>query len=120
MIQTFIKILTENTALVENMDLFYLEIPLGKTGLWFSDRQTDSKFNGTGYKEFDIFYRGKTKQSAITNTEYLKTTLDELHTEKCQLSDGTTFSLKILYQWDFLGKDSEGYYVFTTSARLFV
>ena len=120
MIQTFIKILTENTALVENTDLFYLEIPLGKTGVWFSDRQTDSKFNGTGYKEFDIYYRGKTKSSLITNIEYLKTTLDELHTETCELSDGTTFSLKLLYQWDFLGKDSEGYYVFANSCGLLV
>lgn len=120
MIQTFIKILTENTALVENTDLFYLEIPLGKTGVWFSNRQTPSKFNGTDYREFDIFYRGKTKQSAITNTEYLKTTLDELHTKKCKLNDGTTFSLKVLYQWESLSKDSEGYYVFANSCGLLV
>lgn len=118
MIETFIKILTENTQLAEDTDLFYLEIPLGKIGVWFSDRQTDSTFNGTGYKEFDIYYRGKTKQSLINNVEYLKNTIDNLHTETCQLDDGTTFSLKLLYQWDFLGKDSEGYYVFGNVASL--
>jgi len=118
MIDTFINILTENTKLVEDTDLFYLEIPLGKIGVWFSDRATASTFNGTGSKEFDIYYRGKTKASLITNVEYFKNTIDELHTDTCQLLDGTTFSLKLLSQWEFLGKDSEGYYVFATSALL--
>lgn len=120
MIDTFIDILTENTKLVENTDLFYLEIPLGKIGVWFSDRQTNSRFNGSGYKEFDIYYRGKTKQSLINNVQYLQTTIDGLQTSVCQLSNGMAFSMKLLYQWEFLGKDAEGYYVFANVASLLI
>lgn len=118
MVDKLITILEDNTALVENTDLFYLEIPLGKIGVWFSDRQTPSKFNGTGYKEFDMFYRGKTKQSAIKNIEYLTDKINEISAEVCQISDGTTFRLKVLYQWDSIGKDSEGYYVYGTVVSL--
>ena len=119
---TLITILDELTALTKDVDLFYLEIPLDKSGLWVADSQTDSRFNGTGAQEFNVYYRGKDKSKAITNIEYLKDTIDALSGSQgvCALQDGTTFSLKMAYQWDFLEKDAEGYFVWASKVRLVV
>lgn len=116
--ETLIKVLNETTALTTDVDLFFYEIPLGKIGLWCSDAQTDSRFNGVDAPEFDIYYRGKTKKSAIQNIAYLKKRIDEISTEVCKLDDGTTFKLQILFQWEYLEKDSEGYFVFANRLRL--
>lgn len=113
MTDNLINVLDQYTALTKDVDLFYLEMPLGKAGLWFADRQTDA--SRTGYKEYDIYYRGKTKQSAIQNIAYLKNTLDNL--EECSIN-GEIFKLQVLFEWDFLEKDAEGYYVFANSLRL--
>lgn len=115
---TLIKVLNEKTVLVTDKDLFYYEIPLGKIGLWVADAQTDSRFNSVDVSEFDIYYRGKTKTSAIQNIAYLKNRVDEISTEVCELDDGTTFKLQILFQWEYLEKDSEGYFVFANRLRL--
>lgn len=115
---TLIKVLNETTALTTDVDLFAYEIPLGKIGLWCSDSQTDSRFNAVDAQEFDVYYRGKTKQSSISNIKYLKNTIDSISTEVCELEDGTTFKLQILFNWEYLEKDSEGYFVFANRLRL--
>lgn len=117
-----IQILDETTDLATDVDLFYLEIPLGKIGLWVMDSQTDSRFNAVDNSAFDIYYRGKTKQSAIKNIKYLKTVIDALSgsTGTCELDDGTTFKLEMLFNWDYIERDSEGYYVFSNRLKLFL
>ena len=115
---TLLKVLDETTALTLNDDLFAYEIPLGKTGVWLSDSQTDSRFNSVDIAEFDIYYRGKTKQSAIANIRYLKEQIDFISTEVCELDNGLTFKLQILFNWDYLEKDAEGYFVFANRLRL--
>lgn len=110
-----ITILDELTNLTKDEDLFYLEIPLGKSGLWVNDAQVPSRFNSVDAAEFDIYYRGKDKQKTIDNTKYLKDTIENLNV--CML-DGLEFKLEILYTWDYLEKDSEGYFVFGNRLRL--
>ena len=116
---TLLNILDQKTALNKNVDLFAYEIEIGKIGLWCSDSQTDSRFNSVDYKEFDIYYRGKTKASAISNIRYLKNRIDDISTQVCELDDGTIFKLQILFGWDYLEKDSEGYFVFANRVRLY-
>lgn len=108
-----LKILEDYTALTLDTDLFYLEMPLGKSGLWIMDRQNPKA--PTGYKEYDIFYRGKTKQSAVDNIEYLNDAIEYL--TGCEIN-GKIFKLERLFEWDYLEKDSEGYYVFANTLRL--
>lgn len=117
---TLIKILDETTALTKDVDLFAYEIPLATNGLWCADAQISSRFNGVNKQEFDIYYRGKTKSSAIANTQYFKGTIDGLNgsTGICELSDSTKFKIEILYNWEYLERDSEGYYVFANRLRL--
>lgn len=117
-----IRIIDELTNLTKDEDLFYLEIPLEKAGLWVADSQIDSRFNGVDYYEFDIYYRGKSKSQTIDNIKYFKYTVDSLGGTYgiCRLQDGTDFKLEILYQWDYLEKDSEGYFVFTNRTRLYL
>lgn len=114
-----IEILNEKTALTKDVDLFAYEIPLDTVGLWVSDSQIDSRFNSVDMQEFDIYYRGKTKQSAIKNIEYLKNRVDELSTTECRLENGALFKIQILSTWDYLEKDSEGYFVFANRIRLY-
>lgn len=111
-----VAVIEENTPLVKDKDLFYLEMPLGKYGLWFADRLTDSRFNDTGVKEFDIYYRSKSKESALANITYFKDTVDNL--DNCRLSSGEDFKVRILYNWDYLDKDSEGYFVFANTVSV--
>lgn len=117
---TLIKILDETTALTKDVDLFAYEIPLATHGLWCADAQISSRFNGVNKREFDIYYRGKTKSSAIANTQYFKEAIDYLSgsTGTCKLDDGTTFKIEMLYNFEYLEKDSEGYYVFASRLRL--
>lgn len=115
---TLIKVLNETTSLVKNKDLFAYEIPLEAIGLWCADAQTESRFNSVDFQEFDIYYRGKTKQSAIQNIAYIKDRIDVLSTSVCRLEDGTNFKIEILYTWDYMEKDSEGYFVFANRIRL--
>lgn len=115
---TLIKILDETTSLQKDVTLFAYEMPLDTIGLWVSDAQTDSRFNSPDMQEFDIYYRGKTKQSAIQNIAYLKNRVDTMSTDVCRLEDGTSFKLQILFTWDYLEKDSEGYFVFANRLRL--
>lgn len=119
---TIIKILNETTVLTTDVDLFAYEIPLSKMGLWIADSQTPSRFNGVDAQEFDIYYRGKTKSSAIANIKYLKDTLDGLLGSNgvCKLSDGTAFRLEVMFTWEYLEKDAEGYFVFANRLRLLV
>lgn len=117
---TLLKILEETTALTIDVDLFYLEMPLDTSGLWVSDSPTDSRFNSVDAYTFDIYYRGKDKQQTIDNIQYLKSTIEDLSGSggTCQLEDGTTFKLEIMFTWDYLEKDAEGYYVFANQLRL--
>lgn len=117
---TLLEIINETTALTTDVDLFAYEIPLSKHGLWVSDSQADSRFNSVDAQEFDVYYRGKTKQSAIANVKYLKNTIDSLSGGNgvCELSDGTQFKLEIMFTWEYLEKDAEGYYVFANRLRL--
>lgn len=117
---TLIKILNETTALTTDVDLFAYEIPLGKMGLWVADAPIDSRFNGVDSQEFDVYYRGKTKSSAIANIKYLKDTIDGLLGSNgvCKLSDGTTFRLEVMFTWEYMERDSEAYFVFTNRLRL--
>lgn len=108
-----LDILNQYTALELNKDLFYLEMPLDKSGLWIADAQIDNV--RTGYRDYSIYYRGKTKESAIENIAYLQDTLDNL--PQCTI-DGEIFKLSLLYQWDYLEKDAEGYFVFANTLRL--
>ena len=102
---TLLKVLDETTALTLNDDLFAYEIPLGKTGVWLSDSQTDSRFNSVDIAEF-------------ANIRYLKEQIDFISTEVCELDNGLTFKLQILFNWDYLEKDAEGYFVFANRLRL--
>lgn len=115
MTDTLIAIFQENTALRKDVDFFYLDIPLDKSGLWFSDRQVDNA--PTKYREYDIYYRAKSKSSAKANVDYITSKIDNL--DACRLANGTVFTLKILYTWDYLDKDTEGYYVFANTVRLY-
>lgn len=113
MTNKLLKILNDYTALTLDKDLFYLEMPLGATGMWLMDRQTPKA--PTGYKEYDIFYRGKTKQSAINNIEYFNDAIDYM--QQCEIN-GKIFKLERRFEWDYLEKDAEGYYVFANTLRL--
>lgn len=113
MTEKLMNILDQYTSLTKDVDLFYLEMPLSKSGAWFADRSVQSA--RTDYRDYDIYYRGKTKQSAIQNIEYLKNTIDNL--TQCEI-DGETFRLRMENQWEYLEKDSEGYFVFANVVRL--
>lgn len=119
---TLLKILNETTALTTDVDLFAYEIPLDKMGLWVADAPVDSRFNGVDAYEFDVYYRGKTKTSAMANIKYLKNTIDSLSGSNglCELEDGTTFKLNLLFTWEYLEKDAEGYFVFANRVRLII
>ena len=114
MIDKLIAILEQNTALVQDKDLFYLEIPLDKAGLWIEDTQNANP--RTGYTDWNIYYRGKTKSSAKANIKYIQDMINEL--EACSVN-GEIFRLDMVQGWDYLGKDSEGYFVFASAVRLF-
>ena len=114
MIDKLIAILEQNTPLRADYDLFYLEMPLDKSGLWIEDAQNDNP--RTGYTDWNIYYRGKTKSSAKANIKYLQDTINEL--EACSVN-GEIFRLDMMQGWDYLGKDSEGYFVFASSLRLY-
>lgn len=113
MIDKLIAVLEQNTALVQDKDLFYLEAPLDKAGLWIEDTQNDNP--RTGYTDWNIYYRGKTKTSAKANIKYLQETINEL--DVCTVN-GEIFRLDMTQSFDYLGKDSEGYFVFASSLRL--
>ena len=114
MIDKLIAVLEQNTLLVLDKDLFYLEMPLDKAGLWIEDTQNANP--RTGYTDWNIYYRGKTKSSAKANTKYLQDTINNL--DACRVN-GDVFRLDMTQSFDYLGKDSEGYYVFASSLRLF-
>lgn len=115
-----LKILDELTNLTTGTDLFAYEIPLEKSGLWVADAQIESRFNDPGAQEFNCYYRGKGKENAIQNLKYLQNVIDGLSgsTGTCRLADGTHFNLLLLYKWDYLEKDSEGYFVWANRLRL--
>ena len=119
--EKLLDIFEQFTVLTKDVDLFAYEIPLATAGLWISDNQTDSRFNGVDYQDFSIYYRDKNKKSAITNIQYLKDTIDALRGSQgdCRLEDDSTFRLDMKYTWDYLEKDSEGYFVFANQVRLF-
>lgn len=114
MIDKLIAVLEQNTALVQDKDLFYLEMPLDKAGLWIEDAQNTNP--RTGYTDWNIYYRGKTKSSAKANIKYLQDTINEL--DVCSVN-GEIFRLDMVQSFDYLGKDSEGYFVFASALRLF-
>lgn len=115
-----IRILDETTALVKDTDLFAWEIPLTKTGLWASESNTPSRFNSPNIQDYDVYLRGKTKTSLIANIKYLQNRIDDISTEVCELQDGTTFKLQLLQRFEFIEKDSEGFFVFTSRLRLYL
>ena len=114
MIDKLIAVLEQNTPLVQDKDLYYLEAPLGKSGLWIEDTRNANP--RTGYTDWNIYYRGKTKTSAKANIMYLQETINEL--DACTVN-GEIFRLDMVQSFDYLGKDSEGYYVFASSLRLY-
>lgn len=114
MIDKLIAVLEQNTPLVQDKDLFYLEAPLDKSGLWIEDTQNANP--RTGYTDWNIYYRGKTKTSAKANIMYLQETINEL--DACTVN-GEIFRLDMVQSFDYLGKDSEGYFVFASSLRLY-
>ena len=114
MIDKLIAILEQNTALRADYDMFYLEMPLDKAGLWIENNQNNNP--RTGYTDWNIYYRGKTKTSAKANIMYLQETINDL--EACTVN-GDIFRLDMTQGWDYLGKDSEGYFVFASALRLF-
>lgn len=114
MIDKLIAVLEQNTPLVQDKDLFYLEMPLDKSGLWIEDTQNTNP--RTGYTDWNIYYRGKTKSSAKANIKYLQDTINNL--DACTVN-GEIFRLDMIQSFDYLGKDSEGYYVFASALRLF-
>ena len=114
MIDKLIAILEQNTALRADYDMFYLEMPLDKAGLWIENNQNNNP--RTGYTDWNIYYRGKTKTSAKANIMYLQETINEL--DACSVN-GEIFRLDMVQSFDYLGKDSEGYFVFASAVRLF-
>lgn len=114
MIDKLIAVLEQNTLLVQDKDLFYLEMPLDKAGLWIEDTQNSNP--RTGYTDWNIYYRGKTKSSAKANIKYLQETINDL--DVCTVN-GEIFRLDMTQSFDYLGKDSEGYFVFASALRLF-
>ena len=114
MIDKLIAVLEQNTALVQDKDLFYLEAPLDKAGLWIEDTQNTNP--RTGYTDWNIYYRGKTKSSAKANIKYLQDTINDL--DACTVN-GEIFRLDMIQSFDYLGKDSEGFYIFASAVRLF-
>ena len=78
------------------------------------DTQNDNP--RTGYTDWNIYYRGKTKSSAKANIKYIQDTINEL--DACSVN-GEIFRLDMVQGWDYLGKDSESYYVFASALRLF-
>ena len=114
MIDKLIAVLEQNTALVLDKDLFYLEAPLDKAGLWIEDTQNTNP--RTGYTDWNIYYRGKTKSSAKANIKYLQDTINDL--DACTVN-GDIFRLDMTQSFDYLGKDSEGFYIFASAVRLF-
>lgn len=114
MINELIYVLDQNTALKKNVDLFYLEMPLKKSGVWLADLQVDAPFNGTGLREYNIYYRGKSKSALISNIQYLKSTIDNL--DVCNVG-GQIFRLTMPFSWEYLEKDAEGYFVFANVVR---
>ena len=114
MIDKLIAVLEQNTPLVQDKDLFYLEAPLDKSGLWIEDTQNANP--RTGYTDWNIYYRGKTKSSAKANIKYLQDTINDL--DACTVN-GEIFRLDMVQSFDYLGKDSEGFYIFASALRLF-
>ena len=113
MTDNLMAVLDTYTVLTKDTDLFYLDMPLNTSGLWFADRQTDNI--RTDHKDYDVYYRGKDKAKCVKNIEYLKKSIDDM--TECSINN-QIFNLKVLYQWDFLEKDSEGYYVFANTFRI--
>ena len=114
MIDKLIAVLEQNTPLVQDKDLFYLEAPIDKSGLWIED--TKNANPRTGYTDWNIYYRGKTKSSAKANIKYLQDTINDL--DACTVN-GEIFRLDMVQSFDYLGKDSEGFYIFASALRLF-
>ena len=108
-----VDILDANTQLTKDVDLFYLEMPLDKAGCWVSERQIDS--NNTGQLEYDIYYRGKNKTQVLANIKYLSDALDRLTT--CNFN-GEPYVISLQFTFEYLGKDSEGYFVFASVLHL--
>lgn len=109
-----LDILDQFTALETDKDLFYLEMPLKTSGLWVEELQTPK--TKTGYRDYNFYYRGKDKAKCLENLEYLDDSIDNL--DECYV-DGEKFYLERQYEWSYVGKDSEGYYVFNNVYRLF-
>lgn len=113
-----INFISANSDLTKDVDLFYLDIPLGKAGLWLQDSSLPSRFNGVDKTQYEVYVRNKSKTIALTNIDYFKNWVET--NNLCLLSDGTEFGLTIDNTWDFLEKDSESYYVFTSTLTLVV
>ena len=119
---TLIKALTTATDMKLDNDLFAYDIPLGKSGAWVADRQTDNLHNGVDYLDFSIYYRDKSKTSAMKNINYIKNTIDatRLNDSECITVYGKSVRIDMPYSWDYLEKDSEGYYCFANQLRLYL
>jgi len=113
-----IDFISVESNLTKDVDLFYLDIPLQTSGLWLQDSSVPSTFNGVDTTQYEVYIRNKDKAIAVDNIGYFKNWVET--NEKCELPDGTTFRLTIDNNWDFLEKDSENYYVFTSTLTLVV
>lgn len=101
MIDKLIAVLEQNTPLRTDYDMFYLEAPLDKSGLWIEDTQNDNP--RTGYTDWNIYYRGKTKGSAKANIKYLQDTINNL--DACKVN-GEIFRLDMTQGWDYAVREA--------------
>ncbi len=118
--ERLIDFLSNNTALTKDVDLFYLDIPVDTSGIWLQDAQINSRFNSPNEHRYNIYLRDKTKQRALNDLDYFKNKIEELRETTCLTSDGKNCLLEILYTWDYLEKDSNGFYVFTNTLKWLV
>ena len=113
-----IDFIDQNSNLTKDVDLFYLDMPLKTSGLWLQDDTLPSLKNCVDSTQYQVFVRNKDKHIGLANIAYFKSWVE--NNELCYLPDGTAFNLTIDQTWDFLEKDSEGYYVWNSILTLVV
>lgn len=110
--ERLLEVIQEATRARLDKDLFVYEIPLDKSGAWVSDSGNARPRHGAdvGIKEFDIFYRDKDRRRAVRNIEQFKRGIDDY--------SGCTGRIRLVNNWRYVGKDSEGYFIFDNKLEL--
>lgn len=111
-----IDFIDQNSNLTKDVDLFDLDIPLNTSGIWIQDDVRPARKNSPDITGYQVYYRTKDKSLAQSNMNYFTGWVDSQ--PLCHLPDGTAFRLTIDQTWDFVGKDSEGYYIWNTIMTL--